>query len=98
VIPVGLYDLQPNVRPVGAAYRELIHEWRAVLPTQSVVLSLPAFPPSRQDDPLVRDVAEHARRSTQSPPDVDAPAHRVESPAQSSGGAAIRSAMPPPVD
>lgn len=35
-------------------YRELIAEWRDVLPTQSVVLSLPIFPPALQDDPTVR--------------------------------------------
>ena len=60
---VGLYDLDRNARPVGAAYRELIREWREFLPTPSVALSLPAFPPSRQDDALVRDTAEHARGS-----------------------------------
>ena len=62
VHPVGLYDLDRRVRPVGTAYRDLIREWREFLPTQSVALSLPAFPPSRQDDALVRDIAEHARR------------------------------------
>ena len=61
VNPRGLYDLDRKVRPVGEAYRELIREWREVLPTQSVVLSVPAFPPSRQDDPLVREIARHAR-------------------------------------
>lgn len=41
VNPLGLYDLDRKIRPVGEAYRELITEWGAVLPTQSVVLSLP---------------------------------------------------------
>jgi hypothetical protein len=62
VNPRGLYDLDRKIRPVGEAYRDLIREWRQVLPTQSIVLSMPAFPPSRQDDPLVRAIAEHARR------------------------------------
>jgi beta-glucosidase/6-phospho-beta-glucosidase/beta-galactosidase len=61
VNPRGLYDLDRNIRPVGEAYRELIRQWREVLPTQSVVLSLPAFPPSRQDDPLVAAMADDAR-------------------------------------
>ncbi|HEX6600507.1 MAG TPA: family 1 glycosylhydrolase [Gemmatimonadaceae bacterium] len=61
VNPRGLYDLDRNIRPVGTAYQRLIQEWRDVLPTQSVVLSLPAFPPSRQDDPLVAAMAAHAR-------------------------------------
>ncbi len=54
VNPLGLYDLDRRPRAVGTAYRDLIREWREVLPTQSMVLALPAFPPSRQDDPLVR--------------------------------------------
>jgi hypothetical protein len=62
VHPVGLYDLDRKIRPVGEAYREIIREWREFLPAQSLALSLPAFPPSRQEDPLVRDIAEHARR------------------------------------
>jgi hypothetical protein len=62
VNPRGLFDLDRKIRPVGEAYRALIAEWRDVLPTQSVVLSVPAFPPSRQDDPLVAAIAEYARR------------------------------------
>jgi beta-glucosidase len=67
VNPRGLYDLDRKIRPVGKAYQELIREWREVLPTQSVVLSLPAFPPSRQDDPLVAEAAQHARRREDTP-------------------------------
>ncbi|WP_407571486.1 family 1 glycosylhydrolase [Deinococcus altitudinis] len=48
VNPLGLYDLNRNIRPVGSAYRQLIAEWKEVLPTQSVVLSLPISPPSEQ--------------------------------------------------
>jgi beta-glucosidase/6-phospho-beta-glucosidase/beta-galactosidase len=61
VNPRGLYDLHRNPRAVGRAYRALIAEWRDVLPTQSVVLSVPAFPPSRQDDPLVAEIAAWGR-------------------------------------
>ncbi|WP_424952843.1 family 1 glycosylhydrolase [Deinococcus sp.] len=46
--PLGLYDLDRNIRPVGAAYKQLIQEWQGVLPTQSVVLSLPISLPSQQ--------------------------------------------------
>jgi beta-glucosidase/6-phospho-beta-glucosidase/beta-galactosidase len=53
---LGLYDLDRRIRPVGRAYQELIREWQGVLPTQSLVLGLPAYPPSRQDDPLVREL------------------------------------------
>ncbi len=41
VNPLGLYDLQRNIRPVGRAYQKLIADWRAVLPTQSVCLQVP---------------------------------------------------------
>jgi beta-glucosidase len=46
VDPVGLFDLDRNLRPVGQAYRELIEEWRAVLPTKSVCLQVPVVYPS----------------------------------------------------
>jgi beta-glucosidase len=38
---LGLYDLDRNIRPVGRAYKKLIEDWRQVLPTQSVCLSVP---------------------------------------------------------
>ena len=44
VDPLGLYDLDRKVRPVGDAYRRLIAEWASILPTQSVVLALPIDP------------------------------------------------------
>ena len=45
VNPVGLYDLERNIRPVGEAYKKLIKELGAVLPTQSVCLQLPVAMP-----------------------------------------------------
>jgi beta-glucosidase/6-phospho-beta-glucosidase/beta-galactosidase len=41
VDPLGLYDLDRNIRPVGQAYKELIESWRDVLPTRSVCLAVP---------------------------------------------------------
>jgi beta-glucosidase len=41
VDPLGLYDLQRQIRPVGKAYQQLIADWRQVLPTQSVCLTVP---------------------------------------------------------
>jgi beta-glucosidase/6-phospho-beta-glucosidase/beta-galactosidase len=35
VNPVGLYDLDRKIRPVGQAYRQLIRQWREILPTES---------------------------------------------------------------
>ncbi len=40
VNPLGLYDLDRRIRPVGACYRDLIREWRDILPAQSLGLSL----------------------------------------------------------
>ena len=46
VNPLGLYDLNRNIRAVGTAYRDLIESWKAVLPMQSVCLQLPLALPS----------------------------------------------------
>jgi beta-glucosidase/6-phospho-beta-glucosidase/beta-galactosidase len=45
VNPLGLFDLDRNIRPVGKAYRDLIRAWGAVLPTQSVCLQVPVMLP-----------------------------------------------------
>jgi beta-glucosidase/6-phospho-beta-glucosidase/beta-galactosidase len=45
VNPLGLYDLDRNIRAVGRAYKQLISDWRHVLPTQSVCLALPVVSP-----------------------------------------------------
>ena len=52
VHPVGLYGLDRRRRPVGDAYRELIRDWRRVLPAQSVCLQMPIILPSEFDEPL----------------------------------------------
>lgn len=41
VNPLGLYNLDRELRPVGEAYRELISSWRDVLPTRSICLTVP---------------------------------------------------------
>ncbi len=50
VNPLGLYDLDRNIRNVGKAYRQLIQDWRDVLPTQSVCLTVPVVPPAEYGD------------------------------------------------
>ena len=40
VNPLGLFDLDRNIRPVGVAYKELIAGWRELLPVQTGVLKL----------------------------------------------------------
>ncbi len=49
VDPLGLFDLDRKIRPVGKAYKELIENWRRVLPTQSVCLQVPVIPPSEHE-------------------------------------------------
>jgi beta-glucosidase/6-phospho-beta-glucosidase/beta-galactosidase len=40
VNPLGLYDLDRRERPVGAAYRRLVQQWREILPTESSCLQI----------------------------------------------------------
>ena len=61
VSPVGLFDLDRKIRPVGEAYKQLIADWRDVLPTQSVCLVVPVVEPSRADGEAARD--QHRRAS-----------------------------------
>ncbi len=43
--PMGLFDLDRRIRPVGEAYQRLISSWRNVLPTQSLCLTMPLDSP-----------------------------------------------------
>jgi beta-glucosidase len=65
VNPVGLYDLDRKIRPVGEAYKKLIAEWREVLPTQSVCLSVPLVSPEAADKPVKERSREEARSKNQ---------------------------------
>jgi beta-glucosidase/6-phospho-beta-glucosidase/beta-galactosidase len=49
VNPVGLFDLERRIRPVGVAYRQLIADWSEVLPTHSLCLRVPVVPPSQYE-------------------------------------------------
>jgi hypothetical protein len=40
VIPLGLCDLDRNIRPVGYAYKKLIEEWQHALTAESSVLGI----------------------------------------------------------
>ncbi len=67
VNPLGLYDLDRKPRPVGLRYKELIAEWKEVLPTQSVVLQVPIVPPGDEHGPRRRHARAMAKKR-QSPP------------------------------
>jgi beta-glucosidase/6-phospho-beta-glucosidase/beta-galactosidase len=47
VNPLGLFDLDRKIRPVGVAYKKLIQDWRDVLPASSLCLSVPIVPPQQ---------------------------------------------------
>lgn len=55
VNPLGLFDLNRRIRRVGSAYKQLIQDWRAVLPTQSVCLRLPVVFPNEYAQPCAAD-------------------------------------------
>ena len=82
--PVGLYDLDRNIRPVGAAYKQLIADWRDVLPTQSVCLQVPIVPPSSHDADRAQKQRSDARAVDS---DIDANGSSgTSAPANSDGG------------
>lgn len=51
VNPLGLCDLNRQIRPVGRAYKQLIDDWKQVLPAQSVCLKVPISMPSERGQP-----------------------------------------------
>ena len=54
VNPLGLYDLNRQIRPVGKAYRQLIADWEQVLPVHSICLQVPIIMPSESEEPWAR--------------------------------------------
>jgi beta-glucosidase len=70
--PVGLYDLERKIRPVGSAYQTLIRDWREVLPAQSVCLTVPLVLPSEYDEPVAHRQREKARQFRLTEPDRQA--------------------------
>ena len=58
---LGLFDLDRRIRNVGKAYKQLIADWRNVLPAQSVCLVVPIkkigeMPSADDDDTAERDL------------------------------------------
>ena len=64
--PVGLFDLDRKIRPVGVAFKQLIADWRDVLPTQSVCLTVPVVMPDQADGAHAKDQLERARSMNES--------------------------------
>jgi beta-glucosidase len=67
VNPLGLYDLDRNIRPVGVAYKKLIAQWRDVLPTQSMCLTVPVVMPDEAGETHARRQSARARRMNNGP-------------------------------
>lgn len=61
VNPLGLFDLDRNIRNVGRAYKQLIEDWKDVLPASSVCLVVPIVPPSHYDQIDAREEEYRAR-------------------------------------
>ena len=57
---VGLYDLDRKIRPVGETYKQLISDWRDVLPTQSACLQVPVVMPQEYDEYWAAELREDA--------------------------------------
>lgn len=77
VDPLGLFDLDRKIRPVGKAYKALIENWRRVLPTQSVCLQVPIIPPSEHEAEWSRQARANARLRGEPVSDGDnVPEHR----------------------
>jgi beta-glucosidase/6-phospho-beta-glucosidase/beta-galactosidase len=61
VNPLGLYDLDRNIRPVGEAYKKLISQWKQVLPTQTACLQMPLIMPQDSNDTWAKQQQADAR-------------------------------------
>lgn len=68
--PLGLFDIDRNIRKVGTAYKQLIADWRNVLPTQSQCLMVPVVPPELADSTVAEFHRERAMRLMPGPPQM----------------------------
>ena len=67
VNPLGLYDLERNIRPVGAAYKQLIADWSQVLPAQSICLQVPVVMPDESNRDWARQQKARAEAASENP-------------------------------
>jgi beta-glucosidase/6-phospho-beta-glucosidase/beta-galactosidase len=68
VNPLGLYDLDRNIRPVGRAYKQMIKDWCEILPAQSICLRVPVVPPHAYHEPMAERQREGARKFGETTP------------------------------
>jgi beta-glucosidase len=66
VNPLGLFDLDRNIRRVGERYRQIIRDWSEVLPAMShalvLPLDMPDEPAETKDEKLRRHALRYVRR------------------------------------
>lgn len=60
--PVGLDDLDRNIRAVGQAYKQLIADWQYLLPARSICLTVPLVMPSEYEERYARRRRHWMRR------------------------------------
>jgi beta-glucosidase len=72
VNPLGLYDLDRKIRPVGRAYKQMIADWRDVLPTMSVCLKVPVVMPGDDEDESAQQVSAAQAKDKSSTPTAPA--------------------------
>jgi beta-glucosidase len=65
---LGLFDLDRRIRPVGEAYKKLISQWRDVLPTQSMCLTVPVVLPDEAEGGHARRQRARAQQMLKGPP------------------------------
>ena len=64
--PLGLFDLDRKIRNVGKAYKQLIADWRNVLPAASVCLVVPIKKNGdREEDEFAGSRANDTRQAGQ---------------------------------
>ncbi|MDB6111105.1 MAG: glycoside hydrolase family 1 [Pedosphaera sp.] len=63
VNPVGLYDLNRKIRPVGNAYRDLIRDWGELLPTESSCLQVPIDFPNGEAEAEAKPKSRPGKKS-----------------------------------
>jgi beta-glucosidase/6-phospho-beta-glucosidase/beta-galactosidase len=73
VNPLGLFDLDRRIRPVGEAFRKIVREWGDVMPTQSVCLRVPVVPPSQSL--MARDLGFFFQGTSDAPAQATGPAN-----------------------
>jgi beta-glucosidase/6-phospho-beta-glucosidase/beta-galactosidase len=67
VNPLGLCDLNRNIRPVGEAYKKLISQWKQVLPAQTACLQVPLIMPQESNAAWARQQKEASQQAQAQP-------------------------------